>query len=285
MDMSYDRSNFEARNFQQKIILEHLPLEYVLICAQLCMRNRDRFDIITRVYWQVWTREMLEPDEGEFPSAKAAGVWLRPYKQPLHKLEAVYGTSGLISADFKCLTTTAVPEHVPEYEDCLLYVPLLAADSDGKKTPGSVVAILKDYKVNRSRLSGEQGQRPDQEKLAIFSQFFQVSTNDHGPVCDRVGRQTRRKKRKSSEPVPTVPHDIDPTASAVGKSDSRRARQVKRRKRIEPSTQNRQREQVLNPDATHGSKRKRPKQSGKGSVEDRSETIAIVARSATKKQC
>eukprot|EP00808_Paulinella_micropora_P004130 g16394.t1 len=48
MDMSYDRSNFEARNFQQKIILEHLPLEYVLICTQLCMRNRDRFDIITR---------------------------------------------------------------------------------------------------------------------------------------------------------------------------------------------------------------------------------------------
>eukprot|EP00808_Paulinella_micropora_P014692 g82092.t1 len=50
MDMSYDRSNFEARNFQQKIILEHLPLEYVLICTQLCMRNRDRFDIITRYF-------------------------------------------------------------------------------------------------------------------------------------------------------------------------------------------------------------------------------------------
>eukprot|EP00808_Paulinella_micropora_P008512 g7631.t1 len=48
MDMSYDRNNFEARDFQQKIILEHLPLEYVLICTQLCMRNRDRFDIITR---------------------------------------------------------------------------------------------------------------------------------------------------------------------------------------------------------------------------------------------
>eukprot|EP00808_Paulinella_micropora_P008779 g47692.t1 len=50
MDMSYDRSNFEARNFEQKIILEHLPLEYVLICTQLCMRNRDRFDIITRYF-------------------------------------------------------------------------------------------------------------------------------------------------------------------------------------------------------------------------------------------
>eukprot|EP00808_Paulinella_micropora_P012475 g58787.t1 len=39
MDMSYDRSNFEARNFQQKIILEHLPLEYVLICTQLLVNN------------------------------------------------------------------------------------------------------------------------------------------------------------------------------------------------------------------------------------------------------
>eukprot|EP00808_Paulinella_micropora_P011407 g37021.t1 len=66
MDMSYDRSNFEARNFQQKIILEHLPLEYVLICTQLCMRNRDRFDIIASQTDSVPTQD-IDTTQAETP--------------------------------------------------------------------------------------------------------------------------------------------------------------------------------------------------------------------------
>jgi len=219
--------------------------------------------------------DMLEPEKGEFPSAKAAGVWLCPYKQSRYVMETRYQEeSGNISrANFK----VSEPTHEPEHQNCLLYIPLLAAAfSDRKNVPGSVVIILKDYKMSRSRLSGKERSRDqeelrsDQEKLAIFNQFFEVSTNEHGPVSDRSVRQKRKKQRTKSETH--VTQNIDFDSLAEEQKNSRQAKNAKRPKMSILSKKDPE------PEPTDGKKSKGHKKSGKKSDQDHDSKMAIVAQ-------